>query len=168
MAIDIGPDAIDRASTITLTSFTCVPKDNPANASGIITAGEIWLATEFGGNDCWVGTFSAAGNVLTCRDSESIGSISSGSKQTFSGMDVTVESGDYIGSFAKSGVAGMERDTEGFAGLWYFSGERIDPADSATFTFLDGDAISVYGTGIEPSSPPKSNLSSILVKEGMV
>lgn len=143
MAIDIGAGAINR-STSTSESYTYIDKINPANESGVITAVEIWAYTNLVG--CIVGTFYVvSGYTLKCRDSVAIGSVTSGSKQTFSGLSLTVEVGDYIGFYATSGR--VERDSSGYDGNWRLSGEYIDPGDEATYGFLSGDAISLYGSG---------------------
>ena len=151
-AIDIGLVAEDRAGVSFIHNATYVNKTNPANDTGILTDGEIWIrGVDADGVDVWVGTFSAAGNVLTCRDSESIGAVTKGSKQTFSGMDIDVEAGDYFGAFDKSGTdTGLETDTAGHSGIWFFNGDVIDPTDSQTFTFLDNFGLSLFGTGTTP------------------
>jgi hypothetical protein len=143
--IDIGDDCINRPSSWGINYHTLVAKANPANDNGIIDYCEIWLTTS-SSPDIWVGTFSASGNVLTCRDSESIGSQPTG-KSTVSGLDIDVASGDYFGSFAKSGLATVDATETGETGVWYYSGECIDPSDSQTFTSLDGWSTSLYGTG---------------------
>lgn len=145
MAIDIGADAIDRLSSGVVT-WTRIGKDNPANASGTITSVEIWAYTEI--SDCIVGTFyTTNGNTLKCRDSEAIGTVTAGSKQTFSGLSIAVEAGDYLGIYGTAGA--IERHTSGYNGIWAIGGEYIDPGDEATFNWYAGDAISLYGTGTE-------------------
>lgn len=143
MAIDIGAEAINRGTT-TSEAFTYIDKTNPANASGIINTIEIWAYSAL--SNCVVGTFYViSGNTLRCRDSVVIGSVAKGSKQTFSGLSIAVEAGDYIGFYAPSGR--VERDSSGYAGNWRLSGEYINPGDEATYGLLDDDGFSVYGTG---------------------
>lgn len=143
--IDIGAAATNRPQTGDLGS-TWVEGSNPANDTGTIDYCEIWLAAS-SGSDVWVGTFSASGNILTVRDSESIGAIAAGSKQTASALDVDVNSADYWGCHSKSGTASIERDLVGYTQIWGFAGECIDPSDSETFTPYTGDQISLWGTG---------------------
>ncbi|GAH49514.1 unnamed protein product, partial [marine sediment metagenome] len=145
MAIDIGADAINRTSTFPKL-YTIVDTNNPANASGIIISVEIWAQGNLEG--CRVGTFyTTNGNTLKCRDSVVIGNVTGGSKQTFNGLSLVVEAGDYIGIYYASGT--IERSTSGYDGLWRISGEYIDPNDEATYGFSAGDAISLYGIGEE-------------------
>jgi len=92
--IDIGAAAIDRASTL-LDNRTLVCLDNPANGAGTLDTIEIWAGIDLVG--CKAGTFYGSGTSYTGRDYETIGSVTSGSKQTFSGLDCDVTSGDYIG-----------------------------------------------------------------------
>ena len=91
-----------------------------------------------------VGTFYGSGTRYTSRDYEVIGSVASGSKQTFSGLSIDVTSGDYLGMFYATGR--MEQDTSGFAGLYYKTGDYFGGGEQ-TYTLQSGDAISLYGTG---------------------
>ena len=149
MAIDIGLEAINRLASWSLSARTLVGKDNPANGTGTITDVDVWLDLSVS-SDVWFGTFSAAGNVLTCRDSESVGAVASGSKQSFSGLDIDVTTGDYLGAHSKSGTVFLDTTVidDGFAGFWYYLGEVIDPTDSQTFSVASGAGISLYGIEI--------------------
>jgi hypothetical protein len=143
MAIDIGAEAINRGTT-TSEGFTYIDKNNPANESGTITTVEIWAYSVLA--NCVVGTFYVvSGNTLKCRDSVVIGDVPRWSKQTFSGLSLAVEEGDYIGFYVTSGQ--VERDQIGYDGNWRLVGEYIDPGDEATYGFLYGDAFSVHGIG---------------------
>ena len=151
--IDIGADAIDRANEAPFASYTYIDKENPANASGIITTVEIWAAV--GLVNCVVGTFyTTNGNTLKCRDSEAIGSVATGAKRTFL-VTIAVEAGDYIGCYYTAGT--IDLDFTGYAGLWYKEGQYIDPGDEATYTFLAAYAISLYGTDTT-AAPDITNL----------
>jgi len=143
MAIDIGSGAVDREAGW-VSGYTIILKSNPANASGVITSIEIFANLHLYG--CIVGTFyTTNGSTLKCRDSEVIGQVSSGYKETKS-VSLAVEAGDYIGMYYSDGV--MERATEFHNGLWYKTGEYIDPNDEATYEFLAGDTISLCGIGV--------------------
>ena len=158
--IDIGDAAANRVSSVNIKINTAVNKGNPADGTGAISSYEIWIQSKTGTTDVWVGTFSASGDTLTCNDSESIGDIASGSKQTGSGLDIDVNSGEYFGAYSKSGtICSIERALSGEDGIWYTSGEYIDPDDSAAFTFYAGDAISLYGTG-ETAAPPSPEITN--------
>ena len=153
-AIDIGAAATDRTGLISIGNNTSVGKENPANNDGTITAAEVWFASAAGTDDVWVGTFSESSNVLTCRDSESVGDVVSGSKQTYTGLSIDVLTGDYFGTHRKSGTADVtiERDSYG-DGYWNYSGECIDPSDSQTFVWTAARTISLYGTGATVAAP---------------
>jgi len=150
--IDIGSPAVNRETGISIDDYTFVAKENPANATGTIDTAEIWLSVSID-PDVWVGTFSASGNVMTCRDSENLGAVPAGSKQQYTGLDVDVVAGDYWGTHCKVSRANIERDNSG-EGYWYYSGECIDASDSQTFTFVDERTISLYGTGTEAAGDP--------------
>lgn len=151
MAIDIGPGAIERLSTIT-SGYTFIDLGNPANATGDITSVEIWANTNLTGMR--VGTFFlVSGTTYQCRASATIGSITAGSLQTFtvdSGgnpLAIAVQAGDYIGCYYSAGT--IERDTAGYVGIRYVSGEYIDSGDQASYALFADDAISLYGSGTE-------------------
>ncbi len=141
--IDIGALAIDRASSRT-SGYTYIAKDNPANASGIITTVKLWSVSTLSG--CWVGTvYPTNANTRKCRDAARIDVVLYGSEQTFTGLSIVVEEGDYIATYFFSGF--IEADTEGFAGLWRADGNNIHPGDEAVYTPYAEQAISLYGTG---------------------
>jgi hypothetical protein len=152
-AIDVGSAATNRASSWAIrysgtNSKTIVAKDNPANDSGTLTNCDIYLDTKTGTANVFVGTFSAATNVLTCRDSEGIGDVTAGSTQSFTGLTITVSSGDYIGTSSKTGTeVYVDKANTGGAGGWVKEGEYIDPTDTATFLFETGYIFSLYATG---------------------
>ena len=138
--IDIGMPAINRGSSFS--PFTIVNIGNPANDSGKITSVEIWSLNDL--TACEVATFFVvSGNNLSTRDHEAIGNITKGSKQTFP-VDLNVETGDYLGMYFT--IGNIERDTSGYDGCWFLSGDNI-PCSDVTFSVVAGDAISLYGTG---------------------
>ncbi len=148
--IDVGADPIDR-TTAAGSGFTRISKDNPANASGTLHTVKVW-AEEQDIIGLIVGTFYLTnGNTLKCRDSELVGDVVAGAERTFTGLSINVQEGDYIGCYFTEGF--IEYDTSGFAGVWYISGEYIDPGDEETYGFLDGDAFSLYGYG-DIEAPP--------------
>ena len=108
---------------------------------------EIYAVGGYSLANCIVGTFYVvSGDTLKCRDSEAIGAVTGGSKQTFSSLDISVEAGDYIGIYYTSGR--MEVDTTG-EGNWLVSGQFIDPGDETTYSFTADRTESFYGTGVE-------------------
>ncbi|MBA7643836.1 hypothetical protein ES703_51570 [subsurface metagenome] len=141
--IDIGAPAIDRATTRN-SGYTYVAKDNPANASGIITTVKLWptLALVL----CRVGTvYPTNANTLKCRDVAFIGEVDEGSEQTFTGLSFAAEEGDYIATYFYGGR--IEADNIGFAGLWRADGNNLHPSDEVHYNFYAGPAISLYGIG---------------------
>jgi len=147
MTIDIGPGAINRANTWAYGKTTLVV-DNPANATGTIDTIEIWSTGASDIANCVVGTFYfVSGTDYKCRDSEAIGTVVKGSKQTFSGLSIDVETSDLLGNYYTWGD--MEWDFSGAGGAYWYTGEAIDPADQATYTLYSDDTMSIYGTGTE-------------------
>lgn len=150
-ALDVGPDATDRASA-QAGNLTAVPLRNPSNGFGTIDTVEIWVTSSSPNSQ--VGTFyrTGAGRNWTCRDSVALGTIATGSKQTFSSLSIAVHPGDLIGWFSTSG--GIERDTTGGPGYMYFVGEAIDPGDDAGYATggASDDDLSLFGSGIISSS----------------
>ena len=147
--IDIGDEAINRSHYTDILTTTKVSAGNPANATGNIDTIEIWLNDYYSdGKAVWSGTFSASGNTLTCRDSQNMGAIVRGSKKTITDLDISVNSGDYIGVKERSSATtvGLEVSIEG-AGYWSYTGECIDASDSQTFGWTASRAFSLYGTG---------------------
>ena len=163
--IDIGAAAIDRGSYRGIDMATLVGKENPANDTGEITSAEVWFYSAAGTDDVWLGTFSASGDVLTCRDSESVGDVAEGSKQTYSGLSISVETGDYLGIHSKGEfIITIERDLSG-DGYWYYEGECIDPTDSQTFSFSSSKTISLYGESAAAATYTKTVNITALLKE---
>ena len=150
--IDIGDPAIDRATSIG--PYTSVSKGNPANLTGKITSVEIWAFENL--SNCEVATFFVvSGNNLSTRDTHYIGSVTSGSKQTFSGLDISVQVGDYIGIYYTTGT--LETDSDGGSGIWYKTNDHI-PCIDVYFNFIAGWQTSVYGIG-EALPPPPAEAS---------
>jgi len=141
MAVDIGSEAIDRPGSFSRL-YTAILLDNPASIAGLVTSVDIWAYTDVTG--LRVGTFYTINeSSFRCRDSEAIpGTITAGSKVTKI-ISVAVEIGDYIGAYWADGE--IERHTSGYAGIYYNSGEHIDPGDEATYTLLPGDTLSIGG-----------------------
>lgn len=139
--IDIGPDAIDRTAT-GVPDYTDIMLDNPANDTGTITKNEIWAANSLGG--CKTGTFYGTPPNFTPRDYETIGDVTAGSKQTFTGLDCDVTAGDYIGVYYSDG--NLEAHTSGYAGIYYKALDQFG-AGQQTYTLAAGDAESIYGEG---------------------
>ncbi len=141
--IYIGADAITRETQI-LAVNTVITKDGPANATGMLHTVKVYAREDMTG--FIAGTFyTTNGNRLKCRDSELIGDVEAGAERTFTGLSIAVEEGDYIGCFFDTGT--IERDKDGFAGVWYKPNQWIDPGDEADYSLLTNDALSLNGIG---------------------
>jgi hypothetical protein len=176
-SIDVGAAATNRLSAQDFvysgTKYTQVTKDNPSNATGTLDTCEIWLSLVTGGTytcDIWFGTFSVSGTTLTCRDSDSLGNVSTGSKQTFTGKSIDVVTDDLLGVSDKGGAISVQGrgDSTGGAGKWRITSEKIDPGDSGTFTSADGYIISIYATGTEAATFAITNAPGTTIALGVV
>lgn len=145
--IDIGPGATDRSNVLT-GDYTLICLTNQANDAGTIDTYEIWAASDLDGTNK-VGTLDWTGPIrdYTPRDYESIGTVTAGAKRTFTGLTIDVAVADYAGIYYSAG--NMERDYEGGGGLHYLTGDQWD-AGEQSYSEIEGDEISIYGTGETP------------------
>jgi hypothetical protein len=141
--IDIGPGATDRASWTSLVN-TRITLGNPANYTGILDTFEIYAFTTYNLGGTKIGTFSGGPTDFVNRDYESIGTVTAGSKQTFTGKNCDVTSGDYLGIYASSGR--VEESSSGEDGYVYALGDAFD-GESHSTTLASGRAASIYATG---------------------
>jgi len=146
--IDVGSAATNRASA-GWDDYVQVSTSNPANATGTIDTVETWTPnalTEF-----TVGTFYVVSAfTLHCRDSEAIGNVASGSKQTFTPLTISVTEADFLGCWCATGN-GPEKDFSGDP--WYYKsdsvGTYIQPGAETGFSYSVNVTFSLYGTGTE-------------------
>ena len=138
--IDIGPGATNR-----FTGFgeeqTTVDYNNAANDTGSLDTFEFYFEGTGGGIKS--GTFSGS-NPFTNRDVETIGTVTSGAKRTFTGKDCDVTIGDWLGVYIASGW--IERDNAGYLGVYTKTGDQFG-AGSQSYALSEFDAISIYATG---------------------
>ena len=137
--ITIGDEAKNRGYAANA-NVTWITAGSVANDTGILDTFEIWMQST---GDITVGTFSKSNSNFTGRDYEYIGRVSQGSKQTFTGKNCDVESGDYLGGLCTTGK--IERDISGYTGIYYYEGDGF--GGTQTYDYLGGDAISIYATG---------------------
>lgn len=142
--ITIGSEAKVRATGIGGT-YTIINFNGAATGTGTIDTIEIYARSNLAGVKA--GTFFGAGGTFTNRDWEAIGAVVTGSKQTFSGLDCDVESGDWIGFYSTGGE--IERDYSGDIGIYRLSGDQFGTGEQSGYYFFSGDLISLYGTGEE-------------------
>lgn len=143
--IDIGPGATERAGNLPANTKAFIMLGNPANASGTLDTFEIFAVYDTM-NGTKLGTFHGSGTDYTMRDYESIGNVNYGSKQTFTGKNCDVESGDFIGWFATYGW--LSAATSGGSGVYWYAGDIFD-GNSHTCTLWASNDGSVYATGEE-------------------
>jgi len=149
-AIDIGSEAINRATAPSGTGVTMIFKTNPADYSGKLTSFELWFDSTYGNaTGVKVGTFSGSGTSYTPRDVVSIGNVTAGSKQTFTGKSCNVVVGDFIGIYYAAGDIEFTLDAGG-DGNYYKVGDQFG-AGTQTYTAFGGTGFtglaSIYGTG---------------------
>ncbi len=147
--IDIGSVAINRAS-YQVQGRTMLDKHNPANGTGILTSFEIFAVSGNNVTEMKVGTFYGSGTSWTYRDHESIGNVTAGSKQTFTGKNCDVSSGDYLAWHIASGQ--IEQSVDNPATEIAVYKLNYDAFSSGTHTLNDNTssfklAWSVYATG---------------------
>ena len=148
--IDVGSEVINRPQSMP-EGYTMIILDNPANLTGTLDTVQVWAASIGDVTGFRIGTFYlVSGTTYKCRDSVAIGTVTSGSAQTFSSLSINVEAGDYLGAYWAVGT--IERNGAGFGGELFYYGESIDPDDQATFTLQTGDTLSIYATG-ETAAP---------------
>ena len=143
-AVDIGSGAID-GDGVQPANYTAIDLANPANATGTIDTFEVWFYDT--GSGVKLGTFYGSDTDYTSRDVEVIGDVTSGSKQTFSGLDCDVTAGDFAGMYAVNGR--IDRSTSGGSGRAYRSGDQFG-AGQQTYTVAANEKISIYGAGTAP------------------
>jgi len=78
---------------------------------------------------------------FTTRDYEAIGTVTAGSKQTFT-VNLDVQVGDYIGIKWQTGA--IERDVSGGDGLWHTDSDQI-PCANYEFSLNASWIVSLYG-----------------------
>lgn len=148
-SIDVGPGAVDLANTTI--SNTIVDKSNPANATGTLDTFEVWLGTACSANGKLGTAYVVSGNNLTTRDYENVGAISSGSKQTFTGLTISVTAGDYASGDIPTGAWDCNATTG--SGCWR-EGTSVIPFTNRAFTWYSTTTMAIYATGTEPVSNP--------------
>jgi len=151
-SIDVGPGATDRSDDVSIGGRVEMPLDNPANADGSLDTIEMFARSNCA-DVVFYTMYLDSGTDYIIRDSHNIGSVTSGSKQTFtSSVDVDVVTGDYAAAHKSSGS--WEYDKSGAGGVRY-SGSISAPSPTDTVT-MSGNwsdyVFSIYATGTESSA----------------
>lgn len=162
--IVIGAAATDRTAGANIYINTYITEDNPANASGSIDTVEIWMLSA-ATVSMDVGTIEEVDtNKFTSRDYEDVGDVAAGSIQTFPGLTINVETGDYIGGFSNSGF--IEKSGSSGDGYWLISGDQF-PCTDVTFDYFTPRAISLHGTGTEAAPAAEGGAQTIMTGAGI-
>lgn len=156
--IDIGPGATNRGS-FKNGGVTLIDLNNSSNDTGILDTIETWFIDDANSFKC--GTFYGSDTDYTSRDYEYIGNVTSGSKQTFSGLNCSVSAGDFLGQYHLEIMDRIEADASGYAGVYTKNGDQFGTG-TQTYTENDGDAISIYATGATPVPPFTNAIPAML------
>jgi hypothetical protein len=159
MSIGIGPGAISRSShNYSNATTTSVCTKTPAAAAGILTSISFYFYDSNTG--VIAGTFQGTAPSFNKRDSASIGSVSSGSKQTFTGLTCAVASGDFIGWYCTAGK--IYNDTSGVnTSTYYKSGNQFGQGSQ---TYTDNGShtlVSLEGAGISAAVNSTQDATSV-------
>lgn len=144
MAIDIGAGATDRASALT-TDKTLIDLNNPANDDGVLDTLELFFTSGYDGAGIKMGTFYTSGTARVSRDWETLGSVTAGSKQTFTGKSVDVQTDDLIGIYGTSGK--LEAASSGGSGILSKTGDQFGAGAVEGFSWSSDYICSLYATG---------------------
>ena len=146
---DVGSEATDRVSTSS-GRITWISTLNPADKDGVIDSIELWAATNL--TYCKVGTFFGSGTSWEMRDYATIGDVTAGSKQTFSNLNILVQTGDLLGIGYETGT--LETTTNSGGDLLYkyfaYTSEHLSYRDYfipgvRTYDTLSTRTLSLYG-----------------------
>lgn len=140
--IGYGADSPLDAGADLFGAITVLDCNNPANGTGILTSMSFYFTSN--GSSIKCGTFyTGGGNIYTCRDYETIGNVTGGGKQTFSGLSCNVTTGDILG-ITGNGAIGLS--TSVGSGYNYKNGDGF--TSSLTYSnFTTPGAIAIVGNG---------------------
>ena len=138
--IDVGPGAVYSVHSFGW-STTLLAKGNPANDSGWLDTIEVFAYSSMQGAK--VGTFSGSGTSYTNRDCETIGGVTAGSKQTYTGLSCVVQTGDFLGIYWSAGYIRISGGVSGDA--YYLAGDQC--GTGAKTYYIYHHYPSIYGTG---------------------
>ena len=147
-AITIGNAATDRTSSSN-GARTLRDYNSAATATGFLTVVNIWAATEM--TECKVGVCKEEGMDTTWKAYASLGTITAGSAQTFTGLAIAVTAQDNIALYFNAGS--IECSTTG-SGYRYASGDRFGTVCATTNS--SSKTLSVGATGFSFSANTKT------------
>ncbi len=154
--IDVGTYPINQPNTFGGGS-TVILKNNPANGSGNLTDFLVWANSNLSGTNKVGCFYFVSGTTYTCRSAVTIGSITAGSLQTFTGLSFAVVTGDLIGMYWSSG--NMEGNLSVGAGYWAKVGDQVSVGNSQSYASVSNRDVSFYAE--IPLAPP--SVSSVRI-----
>ena len=144
VAITIGATGSDLGNTAGIGGNTILDKTNPASDSGAITSFQVFSAIE-DMTACKLGTFYGSALSWTNRAFANVGTVTMGTTQTFSGLNVAVSINDIIGIYFTSD--NLDLSFSGGSGIMYVAGDKFGGGSNTyVLTFPTGQ-MSAYGTG---------------------
>ena len=160
--IDVGAGAVYSVSNWTTYDYTLIDLNNAANDTGSIDTFEFYYI--YSCTTVTAGTFQRNGVSIkfTSRDSEYIGAVTGGSKQSFDGLDCDITLGDWMGIHSTDGK--IERFTSGYGGTYYKLNSQFGTGEQS-YAVSAGDALSIYGTGSTPVVAPTVTTQAATDKE---
>ncbi len=124
---------------------------NPANATGTLDTVQVRPSSSL--SNFTTGVFYLiSSTTYQCRDSEYIGSAASGATRTFTGLSISVVTGDYLGAYVPASSGRIDESTSIAQTRYYYAGEAKDPGDQASYSSLGTRCGALYGTGAETPS----------------
>lgn len=156
--IDIGAGATYTSGSDYVNSNTSVSTANPANDAGILDTIEAYFLAGYDGTSVKIGTFTNNGTLnYTSNDYESLGTVTSGSKQTFTGKSCSVSAGNYIGCYSNTGRLWTRAgDACGYTStnVDYFDGQ------AHSYTNYANGSMGLYATGGVLTAPTVTTQSA--------
>ena len=152
--IDIGAAATDRSGSTSIATYTVGSLTNPSNDSGTLDTVEMYFNVAATNVD--VGTiYLISGTTYKTRDVGYIGSVAAGSKQTASGLSISVETGDLIAIKGDTGEIDTGPATP--QEVLRYSGDSLI-IDTQVSYVLNYSIVSLYGSG---STPPTTSIKTL-------
>lgn len=154
--IAIGSGASDYDSITAFFSYTFIDISSPSAGTGVLTSFDVWVNFILGTQtDFYWGCFYGSGTSYTNRSqSSNLSPVTVGSKQTFTGQNIAVTAGDFIGFYANYTL--LEENHSNGSGVYYKSWNQFG-AGAQTYT-LENAAykLALYATGMTAPDAPTS------------
>ena len=146
--ITTGAAAINRATSEALFSgsaHTLISTTLAAADSGSIDTVEMYVTSYSGSPVVTIGTFyNTVSSTYVCRDAQEWGTISATGFRSVTGLDVDIESGDYIGASADT-TCEIDKDYGGGSMCAAIGAYTV--VDASNSYGCESHPVSLYGTG---------------------